>query len=85
MWSRKLVLLAGLAVFFVGSLAASLAQTAVQPIVFRATILVGGGGLMTVARTIVSDVITLRGKREISRHLGDIATLHRGVFDSREC
>ena len=54
------MLLAGLAVFFVGSLAASLAQTAVQLIAFRAITGVGGGGLMTIAQTIVSDVVTLR-------------------------
>ena len=59
-WSRKLVLLAGLAIFFVGSLAASLAQTAIQLIAFRAITGVGGGGLMTIAQTIVSDVVTLR-------------------------
>lgn len=59
-WSRKLVLLSGLAVFFLGSLAASLAQTAAQLIVFRAATGVGGGGLMTIAQTIVSDVVTLR-------------------------
>lgn len=59
-----MVLLAGLAIFFGGSLAASLAQTAVQLIVFRAITGVGGGGLMTIAQTIVSDVVTLkeRGK-----------------------
>ena len=47
-------------VFFLGSLAASLSQTAVQVIVFRAFTGIGGGGLMTVAQTIVSDVVTLR-------------------------
>jgi MFS family permease len=59
-WSRKVVLLAGLVIFFVGSLAASLAQTAAQLIAFRAITGVGGGGLMTVAQTIVSDVVPLR-------------------------
>jgi MFS family permease len=53
-WSRKLMLLAGLAIFFIGSLASSLAQDAVQLIVFRAVTGVGGGGLMTVAQIIVS-------------------------------
>ena len=59
-WSRKVILLIGLAIFFLGSLAASLARTATQLIVFRAITGVGGGGLMTVAQLIVSDVVPLR-------------------------
>lgn len=61
-WSRKLVLLTGLAVFFIGSLASSLSQNVVELIVFRAITGVGGGGLMTVAQIIVSDVVSLRDR-----------------------
>ncbi len=59
-WSRKVVLFSGLLIFFLGSLGASLAQTTTQLIIFRAFTGVGGGGLMTVAQIIVSDVVTLR-------------------------
>jgi hypothetical protein len=59
-FSRKTVLLGCIFIFFIGSLAASLAQTDTQIIVFRALTGVGGGGLMTLAQTIVSDVVTLR-------------------------
>jgi hypothetical protein len=59
-FSRKTVLLSCIFIFFIGSLAASLAQTATQLIAFRALTGVGGGGLMTLAQTIVSDVVTLR-------------------------
>jgi MFS family permease len=59
-WSRKLVLLSGLLIFFLSSLGASLAQNVKQLIVFRAITGIGGGGLMTVAQIIVSDVVTLR-------------------------
>jgi MFS family permease len=52
-WSRKVVLV-------IGSLAASLAQSAIQLIVFRAFMGVAGGGLMTVAQMIVSDIVPLR-------------------------
>lgn len=72
-WSRKLVLLAGLAIFFLGSLAASQAQTVVQLIVFRAITGIGGGGLMTIAQTIVSDVVTLR---ERGKYQGILVRLH---------
>jgi MFS family permease len=59
-WSRKLLLIIGIAIFFFGSLAASLAQTGIQLIVFRAFTGVAGGGLMTVAQMIVSDIVPLR-------------------------
>ena len=59
-WSRKVVLLGTLGIFFFGSLAASLAQSALQLIIFRAFTGIGGGGLMTMAQAIVSDVVPLR-------------------------
>jgi MFS family permease len=59
-WSRKVLLVIGIGIFFFGSLAASLAQSALQLIVFRAFMGVGGGGLMTVAQMIVSDIVPLR-------------------------
>ena len=59
-WSRKIILLMGLAIFFIGSLASSLAQSVLQLTIFRAFTGIGGGGLMTVAQLIVSDVVPLR-------------------------
>lgn len=59
-WSRKVVLLTGLAIFFLGSLASSLAESVLQLTIFRAFTGIGGGGLMTVAQLIVSDVVPLR-------------------------
>lgn len=59
-WSRKVLLVVGIGIFFFGSLAASLAQSALQLIIFRAFMGVGGGGLMTVAQMIVSDIVPLR-------------------------
>jgi MFS family permease len=59
-WSRKIILLMGLAIFFIGSLASSLAESVLQLTIFRAITGIGGGGLMTVAQLIVSDVVPLR-------------------------
>jgi MFS family permease len=42
-WSRKVLLVVGICIFFVGSLAASLTKTSIQLIVFRAFTGVGGG------------------------------------------
>ncbi|CEF74216.1 hypothetical protein FGSG_01997 [Fusarium graminearum PH-1] len=59
-WSRKIILLMGLAIFFIGSIASSLADSVLQLTIFRAFTGIGGGGLMTVAQLIVSDVVPLR-------------------------
>lgn len=58
--SRKVLLVVGICIFFLGSLGSSLARNALQLIVFRAFTGVGGGGLMTVAQLIVSDIVPLR-------------------------
>ncbi|KAB8237234.1 putative MFS drug transporter [Aspergillus alliaceus] len=78
-WSRKLVLFVGLGIFFIGSLAASLAQTATQLIVFRAFTGVGGGGLMTVAQMIVSDVVPLRERGKYQGILGAVVAIANGI------
>lgn len=78
-WSRKKVLLAGLFIFFVGSLAASLANTAPQLIAFRALTGVGGGGLMTIAQIIVSDVVSLRDRGKYQGILGAVVALSNGI------
>ncbi|KAJ5579995.1 uncharacterized protein N7459_005980 [Penicillium hispanicum] len=78
-WSRKLILFVGLAIFFLGSLAASLAQTVTQLIVFRAITGVGGGGLMTVAQMIVSDVVPLRERGKYQGILGAVVAVANGI------
>ncbi|GME26896.1 Tetracycline resistance protein TetB/drug resistance transporter [Neofusicoccum parvum] len=78
-WSRKIILLVGIAIFFFGSLASSLSQSAIQLIVFRAFTGVGGGGLMTVAQFIVSDVVPLRERGKYQGILGAFVALGNGV------
>ena len=63
-WSRKVLLVIGIGIFFFGSLASSLAETSLQLIVFRAFTGVGGGGIMTVAQMIVSG----RSCMEVMQH-----------------
>ncbi|KAI1197785.1 major facilitator superfamily domain-containing protein [Nemania serpens] len=78
-WSRKVILLLGLAVFFIGSLASSLANTLVQLVVFRALTGIGGGGLMTVAQLIVSDVVPLRERGKYQGILGAVVAIANGI------
>ncbi|KAH7094597.1 MFS general substrate transporter [Paraphoma chrysanthemicola] len=60
--SRKVLLLCCIAIFFIGSLASSLADTAMQLIIFRAVTGIGGGGLVTGSQMVVSDVVPLRDR-----------------------
>lgn len=69
----------GLAIFFIGSLAASLSQTVTQLIVFRAFTGVGGGGLMTVAQMIVSDVVPLQERGKYQGILGAVVAIANGI------
>ncbi|KAJ5804849.1 hypothetical protein N7474_010736 [Penicillium riverlandense] len=78
-WSRKAVLFVGLAIFFIGSLAASLAQTVTQLIIFRAFTGVGGGGLLTVAQMIVSDIVPLRERGKYQGILGAVVAIANGI------
>ncbi|KAI0977600.1 major facilitator superfamily domain-containing protein [Xylaria arbuscula] len=78
-WSRKVILLIGIAIFFIGSLASSLANTVTQLIVFRALTGIGGGGLMTVAQLIVSDVVPLRERGKYQGILGAVVAIANGI------
>ncbi|KAL2368055.1 hypothetical protein RJ035_000551 [Blastomyces gilchristii] len=78
-WSRKVILYIGLAIGFIGSLASSLAQSAIQLIVFRAFTGIGSGGLMTVAQAIVSDTVPLRERGKYQGILGAAVALANGI------
>lgn len=54
---RKLVLLFGLLIFLIASLACALAQSMIQLIVFRAWQGVGGGSILTLVLVIMGDVV----------------------------
>ncbi|RKF74557.1 Efflux pump dotC [Golovinomyces cichoracearum] len=78
-WSRKLVLLAGLGIFFTGSLAASFVTNITQLIIFRAFTGIGGGGLVTVVQIIIGDVVSLRERGKWQGILGAVVALSHGV------
>lgn len=78
-FARKNALISCLVIFFFGSLAASLARTSVELIVFRAITGIGGGGLMTLAQTIVSDVVALRDRGKYQGILGAVVAIANSV------
>lgn len=66
-WGRKNVLLGSLLIFLIGSIAASVAQSMIQLIIFRAIQGIGGGGILTLSMIIISDVVSLRGEHSVDR------------------
>ncbi|CAE6478271.1 unnamed protein product [Rhizoctonia solani] len=68
-----------MAVFFFGSLGASLAQSALQLIIFRAVTGVGGGGLILLGQLIVGDVVSVRERGKYQGILGAFVALSNGI------
>src|SRR6185369_14101256 len=67
LYGRRPVLLFAIITFLIGSLLAGASQDMTQLIIFRAIQGLGAGGLMTMAFTIVSDVVS---PRERGRYMG---------------
>ncbi|WVO13016.1 hypothetical protein L204_100625 [Cryptococcus depauperatus] len=74
-FGRKITLLACLCIFLMGSLACSLAQSMIQLIVFRAIQGLGGGGILTLAMIIISDVVSLKDRGKYQGITGCVVAL----------
>ena len=69
---RRLVLLAGISTFIVGSIACALAPNMLVLILARGLQGMGGGGLISLAQTIIADVVA---PKERARYQGWIASV----------
>jgi EmrB/QacA subfamily drug resistance transporter len=71
-YGRRLALLIGIGTFILGSLACALAPTMMTLVVARALQGLGGGGLISLAQTIIADVVA---PKERGRYQGYIAAV----------
>jgi EmrB/QacA subfamily drug resistance transporter len=69
---RRITLLVAIGVFIVGSIACALAPTMLALIVARAVQGLGGGGLISLAQTIIADIVP---PKQRSRYQGHIASV----------
>jgi EmrB/QacA subfamily drug resistance transporter len=69
---RKPVFIAAISIFLVGSLLAGAAQTMGQLVLFRFIQGAGAGGLMTLAMTIIADVVPSRERGRYQGYLGGL-------------
>jgi len=72
LFGRKPVMLAGLAVFLVGSIASGLAPTMGALIAFRAVQGVGAGGIQPIAMTIIGDIFTVEERARMQGIFGAV-------------
>ncbi|KAI0757530.1 MFS general substrate transporter [Daedaleopsis nitida] len=69
-FGRKAAICLAMGIFMVGSLAAGFARTIVQLIVLRGLAGAGGGGIVSMAQIIISDVVSLRDRGKYQGIIG---------------
>ena len=74
-YGRRIVFQTAIAIFLAGSLAAGLAQSMLQLIVFRGVQGIGAGGLITMSFAIVADVVSPRERGRYTGYLGSVFAL----------
>ncbi|PIL32782.1 MFS general substrate transporter [Ganoderma sinense ZZ0214-1] len=69
-FGRKIALCLAMAIFMVGSLSAGFSRTIMQLIVLRGIAGVGGGGIVSMAQIVISDVVSLRDRGKYQGIIG---------------
>jgi len=72
LYGRKPLMLVGIALFLLGSMASGLSQSMVQLIAFRALQALGAGGLQTLAFTVAGDIFEVKERARIQGVFGAV-------------
>ncbi len=71
-YGRRTVMLTGIAIFMAGSVICALAPNMATLIIGRAVQGLGGGGLMSMAQTIIADIVTPRERGRYQGYIGAV-------------
>ncbi|KAF8464810.1 major facilitator superfamily domain-containing protein [Gautieria morchelliformis] len=74
-FGRKAMLCVAMGFFMIGSLGAGLSRSIVELIVFRGVSGAGGGGIITLAQVVMSDVVSLRDRGKYQGIIGVVVAL----------
>ncbi|KDQ56248.1 hypothetical protein JAAARDRAFT_132785 [Jaapia argillacea MUCL 33604] len=74
-FGRKAALCLAMSVFMIGSLAAGFSRTIIELIVFRGFAGAGGGGIISMAQIVISDVVSLRERGKYQGIIGGVVAL----------
>ncbi|WP_394840066.1 MFS transporter [Pendulispora rubella] len=72
LYGRKALMLVGITLFLIGSMASGLSQSMVQLIAFRALQALGAGGLQTLAFTVAGDIYEVKERARIQGIFGAV-------------
>ncbi|KAF8878953.1 MFS general substrate transporter [Infundibulicybe gibba] len=78
-FGRKAMLSAGMCIFMFGNLIAGFSRSVVQLIIFRGIAGAGGGGMISMAQIVISDIISLRDRGKYQGIIGVCAAIGYAV------
>jgi EmrB/QacA subfamily drug resistance transporter len=71
-YGRRMIMLAGIAIFIAGSVACAMAPSMTALILARALQGLGGGGLMSMTQTIIADIVTPKERGRYQGYIGAV-------------
>ncbi|TFK50730.1 MFS general substrate transporter, partial [Heliocybe sulcata] len=74
-FGRKAALCLAMSIFIIGSLAAGFSRSIIQLIIFRGIAGAGGGGIVSIAQIVISDVVSLRERGKYQGIIGGVNAL----------
>ncbi|KAJ8457037.1 hypothetical protein ONZ45_g18476 [Pleurotus djamor] len=78
-FGRKSTLCLAMAVYMIGSLIAGFSRSIIQLIVFRGVAGAGGGGIVSMAQIVMSDIVSLRDRGKYQGIVGGVVALGYGI------
>jgi MFS family permease len=79
-FGRKIILMTCLVIFMLGDLLCGFSQSAIQLYIFRAIAGIGGGGINSLCKIIISDIVSLKDRGKVSDMLTVLIWQYAGIM-----